>query len=305
MRNTFLSNGTARDIDRIISKVLNDLGNPEPPLNLEEVRYLLKLDMQFYSSTDDGVLREFVHKLTIAGKQLIDRPSLLIDVIKKWNLQALFLPDRRRILIDASLPEVKWRWSEGHEINHSLIPWHRTLMLGDDKTTLTPACHEQLEAEANYGTGRLLFLRDQFDVMARSTDPCFESVRGLKTTFGNTLTNTLWRYVEQSTQILFGVVCVHPRYPPKGFDSTDPCKYYIRSRLFADRFSGVTELEVFNIIQSYCSWKKNGPLGVGEAILSDINGIEHRFRLESFSNTYEVLTLAVHHGPRTASVAVA
>ena len=296
MRNKFLSERTALDIDRLISKIIRDLGNPKPPLKLEEVRYLLNLDTQFYSSTDDGVLREFVHKLKLAGKQVVDRPSLLLDVVKKWSLKALFLPDRKRILIDASLPEAKWRWSEGHEINHSLIPWHNTLTLGDDKTTLTPACHEQIEAEANYGTGRLLFIRDVFDEMARSTKPCFKSVEGLAKTFGNNLTNTLWRYVEQSDQVLLGVVCPHPRYLPHDFDLADPLRYFIRSKSFLEQFPNITEVDLFRIIKAYCSRSRGGPLGSSESLLSDSNGVPHIFTFETFSNTHEVLTLGVYRG---------
>ncbi len=296
MRNQFLSERTAQDIDRLIAKILRDLGNPEPPLKIEEVRYLLKLDRQFYSSTDDGVLREFVHKLKLAGKQIIDRPSLLADVVKKWSLKALFLPDRKRILIDETLPEAKWRWSEGHEINHSLIPWHNTLTLGDDRTTLTPACHEQIEAEANYGTGRLLFLRDTFDEMARSTKACFKSVETLAKVFGNNLTNTLWRYVEQSDRPLIGIVSPHPCHLPHGFNPSDPCRYFIRSRSFVAQFPDVSEIQLFQIIASYCRNSKGGPLGSSEAQLRDANGVHHCFWLETFSNTHELLTLGVHRG---------
>lgn len=302
MRNTFLSERTALDIDRLISKVLRDLGNPKPPLKLEEVRYLLKLDRQFYSSTDDGVLREFVHKLKLAGKQILDRPSLLVDVVRKWELKALFLPDRKRILLDASVPEAKWRWSEGHEINHSLIPWHNTLMLGDDKATLTPACHDKIEAEANYGTGRLLFLQDAFDEMARSTKPCFKSVGNLAKVFGNNLTNTLWRYVEQSDKLLLGVVGPHPRYVPHDFDVNNPCRYFIRSKSFLAQFPDVTEVQLFHIIQSYCGRSKGGPLGASEAPICDANGGHHVFLFETFSNTHEALTLGVYQGTKPSTI---
>src|SRR5439155_5316200 len=131
-------------------------------------------------------------KLTVAGKQVIQRPSLLAEVIKKFDLKALLLPDRRRILLDSSQPEIKWRWNETHEIIHSIVPWHGSLMFGDTKLTLTPSCHEQIEAESNYGAGRLLFLQNKFDEMARDTIPSIKSVQDLKKAFGNTITNTLW-----------------------------------------------------------------------------------------------------------------
>src|SRR2546426_6292394 len=222
MRNKFLQDRTAAEIDKQVAKILRGLGNPKPPLRLEEVRDLLKLDKQFYSSTDDGVLREVIHDLKVAGKQILQRPTLLLDVIKTFDLKALFLPDRKRILIDRDQPEIKWRWNEAHEITHSIVPWHEELALGDDKFTLTPSCYEQLEAEANYGAGRLLFIRDIFDEMARETEPTMEQIKRLSRLFGNTITNTLWRYVERSDELIFGVVSPHPHYLPAAFDPTNP-----------------------------------------------------------------------------------
>ena len=117
--------------------------------------------------------------------------ALASDAIRKSSLQALYIPDRRRILLDESLPKLKHRWSEGHEIGHAIIPWHETLMLGDNSLTRTPACQEEVEAEANFAAGRLLFLRERFTEEARSLEPSIEAVRALKEIFGNTLSTTL------------------------------------------------------------------------------------------------------------------
>ena len=112
MRNKFLDGRSARDIDAQVAKILRGLGNPEPPLDLDAVRELLRLDRQYYSSTDDSAIREFVSRAVIAGKQVALRPMLVIDAIRKWDLKALYLPDRKRILIDESQHRLKWRWSE-------------------------------------------------------------------------------------------------------------------------------------------------------------------------------------------------
>src|SRR3984885_5366085 len=115
MRNTFLDVRTARDIDAVVTKILRGLGNPQPPLILDDVRALQKLDRQYYSSVDDGPLREFVSRAYIGAKQVFLRPTLILDVVRKRSLKALYLPDRRRVLIDSSQPQLKWRWSETHE----------------------------------------------------------------------------------------------------------------------------------------------------------------------------------------------
>jgi Zn-dependent peptidase ImmA (M78 family) len=137
-----------------------------------------------------------VHKLMMAGKQVVSRPTLIWDVVKKLELKALYLPDRKRILIDNTLPIIKQRWNEAHEVGHSIIEWHEVLMLGDDKQTLSFSCHVHLEAEANYAAGRLLFLQDRFYEELNGQTPTIKLVQVLGKKFGNSITTTLWRAVE-------------------------------------------------------------------------------------------------------------
>lgn len=94
MRNRFLDPRTPGDIDKQVAKILRGLGNPEPPLELDDVFELLNLDLQYYSSQDDGALREFVSRAVIAGKQIAHRPMLLLQAVRKWDLKALYVPDR-------------------------------------------------------------------------------------------------------------------------------------------------------------------------------------------------------------------
>jgi len=212
VRNRFLDSRTARDIDLQVAKILRGLGNPEPPIVLADVFDLLKLDRQYYSTQDDSALREFFSKAVIAGKQIARRPMLLLDAVKKWDLKALYVPDRKRVLIDQSQPPLKWRWNEAHEAIHSVTEWHQTLLHGDNAFSLSPDCHEQLEAEANFGAGRLLFLQDQFVEFSRSSSPTFSLVQCASKKFGNTITSSLWRLVEALDIPALGIVSQHPHY---------------------------------------------------------------------------------------------
>jgi hypothetical protein len=218
-------------------KILRGLGNPDPPLELDYVRELLELDRTYYTSNDDGLLKELVSRAVIAGKQVTMRPTLLWDAIRKFDLKALYVPDKKRILIDQTQHRLKWRWSEAHEVVHSVLDWHQPFMHGDSATTLSPDCQEQLEAEANYGAGRLLFLQGTFDEFARSTAPSFDLVKAAEKTFGNTLTSCLWRLVEALDVPALGIVSRHPRHRSPGFTSARPCRYFIRSRRFEQEFS--------------------------------------------------------------------
>ncbi len=276
-----------------------DLGDPEPPIRLEVVREQHSLDLAYYSSADGGALAETIHRLTVAGKQVLKGPSLLFEAVQKWDLKALWIPDRKRILIDKELPTAKQRWGEAHEIGHSLLPWHEAAMHGDRKHTLSLACEEQIEAEANFTAGQLLFLRDKFNTRLRDSPLSFQAVRELSKEFGNTLTCTLWRTVETSNLPVFGLVSQHPREE----HSEVPIRYFVRSRSFLNRFNGVTGMYILHNLRAICRGSR-GPIGDGEVILCDSNGDYHIFTIESFFNSYDALTLGIYVSPRTTLVAM-
>ena len=302
MQNLFLDGRTTADINARVAKVLRDLGNPEPPLRLELVLDLLELDKGYYSSSDDGLLRETAHRLKIAGKQVLKRPRLLLDVVKKLDLRALYIPDQRRILLDSELPSAKQRWGEAHEIGHSLLDWHEHMMHGDQERTLSLSCQNQLESEANFAAGRLIFLADEFkDRLLGLDNVSLTGVRGLAKEFGNTITSTLWRTVESLDVPAFALISQHPNKPRDW--SLPAVRYFIRSKALGARFVGLSETELFSVIGSYCHGRR-GPIGNSVVVLTDADGSEHEFFAETFFNNYEALTLGTYIGPRRAVVVV-
>lgn len=303
-----LQSRTAGDVDAQVLKVLRGLGGPTPPLDLLSVRELLKLDRGYYSSTDDGLLREVISRLKVGGLQILKRPTILLDAIRTLSLKALYLPDQKRILIDKDVPEIKHRWNEAHEIGHDIIPWHSGMMLGDNESTLTPSCHAQMESEANFAAGRLLFLGDRFTDESRGSPPSLDYVRSLSKTFGNTMTSTLWRFVEQAypTTPLVALVTGHP-HPSKrkpDFDPQNPCRYCIQSPAFGERFGVLDEKILFDTIVSYCGAQRGGQLGIRDVLLADNNGDRHVFSFETFFNRHEALTLGVWSRPHATMVAI-
>lgn len=297
MRNVALGPRTISDIDGQIEKIIHGLGNPEPPIDLRLVRDLLKLDRQFYSSTDHGFVSEVFSRMRVAGQQVFQRPTLLKEAIAKLSLKALYLPDSKRILLDADVPELKHRWSEAHEIGHSVIPWHEGMMYGDDRVTLAPSCHETMEAEANYAAGRLLFLADRFNEEAMSSPPSIALIRQLSSHYGNTITSTLWRFVEQveGQRPMVALVTGHPHLSRRktDFDAANPCRYCVHSPLFRANFGRLTEVDLFGIVTGYSGSQRAGPLGESEVLLVNDDGQRHLFHFETFFNGYEALTLGV------------
>jgi hypothetical protein len=298
-----LGDRTRRDIDEQVAKILRDLDDPEPPLQLTDVRALLELDLRYYSAADTSYLQEKAHQLRIGIRQVIARPTLLVDVVKKLSLKALIVPDRKRILLDKDEPSAKHRWNEAHEIGHNLIPWHKAYLHGDRQRTLKPACHFAIEAEANYAAGRLLFMQERFRDELLSAPVDLARVQALKGTYGNTLTTTLWRTVEHLLTPAIGMISVHPFTRVDNAQWISPCRYFIRSPTFVQRFSKLGELELFGKLAGYCNGHRRGPLGSAEVLLCDDVGQQHVFWFETFNNTHDTLTLGTYRYPRTSAVA--
>jgi len=305
MKNPQVGNSERRRIDKAVRRLLADLKGLEPPLRLDDVRGQLKLDLGYYSSKEPGLVREVIHSLKVAGKELLSSKTFLGSMIDKLGLRAMFFWDQSRILIDQELHPIKHRWAQGHEIGHKLLFWHKDYLLGDAHEQLSQGCHATIEAEANYAAGQLLFMQDRFMEEARSMPMSISSLKLLQNRFENSSTSTLWRLVEECAgpKPVVAIVSEHPHRLPADFDHAAPCRYVIESPKFREQFSSTTELRLFELLTSICNRKSGGPLGSQEVELKDNNGGRHEFAFESFcyrykqpgkENGFQVLTLGVH-----------
>jgi hypothetical protein len=187
-------------------------------------------------------------------------------------------------------------------------------MHGDNQHTLKPDCLAEIEAEANFAAGRLLFLRDRFGNEAHAQPLSIASIQALRKQFNNTISSTLWRFVETmgTKKPMVGMISAHP-HPgrrPVDFDPAAPCRHFIQSQAFGERFNNLAEVEMFAMLPSYCGTQSGGPLGAAELILTDDNGEEHLFAFETFFIRYkapaigEALTLGVYVRPYARLIAV-
>ncbi len=302
IRNHFIARKPGTDIAERVDLVLRKLGNPEPPLNLAAVRRLLGLELRFYPTDDKEFSLEAVSKIMVSTMHVYRRQLLLIEAIRRFDLSALYLSKWRSIFLDPRLPDKKHRWSEAHEIGHTLIPWHGNAAFGDNRHTLSPECRRRIESEANFAAARLLFLGDRFGEEARSREPSIDTVLELQGLFGNSITTTLYRLVESAARgrPIVGLITRYPSAEPAD-DSPEIAtrrEHFVRSPAFARHFKGVQEDELFKQIAAYCKqdyW--GGPLGESELVLADDNGVRQRFHFETFFNHYDALTLGAHVGP--------
>lgn len=298
-----------REIRAQVDRILRDLGRPEPPLILADVRALLSLDLQYYSSTDPGLVAELTHRFTLLAKKgLPDLGNHLIAALAKSRLCAFWVPESSRILVDADVPTPKHRWIEAHEITHSTTSWHKGFLLGDNSQTLDPACHAVIEAEANYGAGRLLFLQDQFSHESRALPLSFRSIIDLSGRYKNSIVSTFWRTVEERDpeQAVFGIISIHPRYPDVGkHNGPKPWRYFIRSSAFIVQFASVSAEDVFAIVTQLATYTRVGPVVSADYVLTDVIGNDWEYCILSYSTGHALLTLGYPVQRRSLVVAAA
>lgn len=284
---------TRHDIDRRIDRLLADVGQPEPPLNLAHVRALLKFDLRYYTLEDPTWLEGKIHTIRLAGRNLVQEPRLLLQVVRKLSLRALFVPDRQQILIDQSLPSPKQRWGEGHELTHAILDWHAPYAHGDQERTLAVGCHAAIEAEANYGAGRMLFLGKRFIDESRSAPLSIDRIKYLARIYGNSVTATLWRATENSDQPVMGMLSTHPWDPADSMGSPRIRRMFC-SPSYIKQFASLDPEVVFRKLAKVVTRRGGGLLGAETIDLADSNGDRHEFHAECFNNTHDILTLLVH-----------
>ena len=284
MKNPQVKPSVKRRIDRSVGRLLADLAGLEPPLDLEQVRAKLELDLHYYSGKDPSHFRQFVHTIKVAGRERLPGKKQLSWIIEKLGLKGFLFWESNEIHIDSDLHKIKYRWAESHEIGHKLCEWHKHYLLGDSKTELSPTCHAKIEAEANYASGQLVFMQQRFVDELMGVPLSIASLKDHSSTFGNSKATTLWRMVEEfrGKQSVVGIVSGHPHHPSDEFDSLEPCRYVVQSDEFRVKFSNITEIQLFNTLKAYCGFKKGGELGIKEVDLLDDNGERREFVFESF-----------------------
>ena len=299
MPEPILKESVAQNVEKHCERLHNDLGNPEPPICLDAIRELLRLDKAFYTLEDPSFLNHVLHKLKIAGKQVLSQPTRLLTVVKERDIKALWIPEQRRILLDGSIVEKKKRWAETHEIGHSILPWHKAYLLGDPESSLSVSCRVKIEAEANYAAGQILFPKQTFrETLPEVSTIGFKFIKKLSRSFGNSTTSTLWRTVETLDVPCFGFICEDPRLVlPSSITqnalSPKHTRHFFRSRPFAERFSHISEEAVWNYLSRNCSSAKWNLLDT-DVDVSDDNGQKSPFHIETVDMTYYVATFAIY-----------
>lgn len=292
----------AQEIKERVARLLRDMGSPKPPLRLEEVRAQQKLDLTYYRKADLNLLDEIAHRTRLAGNDIAASATRMRDVVEKYGIRGMILLAKgdKRIFIDDEVKQLKRRFVIAHEITHDLLDWHQSLLLGDNETTLSPTCHQIMEAEANFGARQLLFMGERFAREARDLAFGWSAIKSFQTAYGNTLTTTLWQMVceRDPTQPAFGLISKHPYYPDVCQRAgSDNVAYFPRSAAFQRFFPAISGAAAYAEVARHATRRKKGPVGAGESVLKDANGDMHVFEVDSFCNQYDLLTFGIYKRP--------
>lgn len=275
-----------RKLNSVIERTLRDAGFRGPPVRLKDVLDHLELYQEFYDLSDPGFLDKTKHKIQIGGRKLV-------EIVRKIKLNAVLFFDENRVIIDRSLPILRRVWPGFHEAGHRICPGHREVFaFGDTAQTLDPDYHEKLEAEANFVGAGLMFCGERFTEEARDTTPCWETIDAFAERFGRTKTTALRRYTGFGPNHIMASMLVTPQWKLDGDHPPGSGRRFVRSPRFAKQFSTADVKDLAQLVTSASS--SSGSLDTGQVVLRDDNDDHHEFLMETYFNSYDLLTIFVH-----------
>ena len=133
---------------------------------------------------------EAVHEL--AGVELARLP--VGGPLRKRLLGAVWF-EERALFIRAGQSPARRRFTEAHETAHLLCPWHAAALRVDTAAELSPLA-AGLEAEANYGAGRLIFQGDRFAREAAAHERSLRTPFALAGVYGASRHAAAYHYAE-------------------------------------------------------------------------------------------------------------
>jgi hypothetical protein len=279
---------TRKEIDRNVSRVLKDADIKTPPVKIEDILECIEIHRNFYDLDDPSLVQRVFHKIKVGGIKLK-------TITEKISLSAIWMPDKKTIFIDKSLPRVKQDWASFHDTTHTILKWHRPFFLGDTAQTLDPDFQEMLESEANYGASALMFGGKLFTQEGLDTPPEWSSIELLNKRYKKSLVTTLRRYVEFTHNVPMLMMVSTPWWLDVPPDQPSSCRHLVYSPSYLSRFSEIDPESLVTVVNSYIAQRRGGMVGSFEFNFNDLNDNRCEFRAECFFNSYYVLTLAVQN----------
>lgn len=166
-------------------------------------------------------------------------PELKAQKPRAWKriLGALWFGERT-VFIDTSEPEPRQLFTDGHEAMHAICEWHGEALKLDNEDSLFREVRAQIEAEANFGAGHLIFQGGRFHRRALEDQVSIRTPMVLAREYGASRHAALHHYVDEHPDTV-GLL-VAGRYPY--CDGTLPIWRSVESREFLRRFGRLRHL---------------------------------------------------------------
>ncbi|SDL17455.1 protein of unknown function [Nocardioides sp. YR527] len=201
--------------------------------------------------------------------------------------------DRRERILHIN-PEIELpaqrKFVECHEIMHDALPWQRDLLvLGGTHKTLSPEIELRFEREANQGGAELLFQVDLMTRMARDYPVDVSTPVQLATMFGASLHSTFRRWIETHSGRLCGIV-LDPT--PVSIAPLTFQRFEVVSSLSWDAKFGGNRFPRRLAAPDHRFVAPPFPSNLStEWRMTDLMGIPHDLRVQSFTNSYRTFVL--------------
>lgn len=140
--------------------------------------------------------------------------------------------EERLLFVDQKQSRPRRRFTEAHELTHTICPWHEAVMRLDTRAELFGCAARGLEAEANFGAGQLIFQGRAFADEASRGDPSLTTPFSLATRYGASRQAAAHHFVESHEAAM--ALLVAGRWP--GRDGCLPVWRSVESCAFHRRF---------------------------------------------------------------------
>jgi hypothetical protein len=104
--------------------------------------------------------------------------------------------EQRAVFVEPRQSAARRRFTEAHEAVHLLCPWHEAALRVDTAAELFGDTPAAIEAEANFGAGRLIFQGERFRAEAAGHDPSLRTAFALAHAYGASRHAAAHHYVE-------------------------------------------------------------------------------------------------------------
>lgn len=211
---------------------------------------------------------------------------------RAWSrILGAFWKEEWVVFIDEEQVASRRQWTDAHEAAHVMCGWHAEVLRLDNEDTLFKEAHDQIEAEAHFGAGHLVFQGGRFHRRALADQISIRTPIALASSYGASRHATLHYYVEEHPYPI--ALLVTGRYPYS--DGTLPIWRSIESRSFLERHGRLEQLLPGRrlsiedradapLAEIVCRSKLAVDPPSCEVTIPDLGGRRRRFVAEAFFN---------------------